>query len=313
MRRTEQQHARATGLQAESPAVVLGRLLEAQREAAAAVGAALPALEAAAERVAAVLAAGGRVGYAGAGSSGLMALADALELAGTFGIAPDRTPILFAGGAAALATLTGAVEDDPDAAARDLAASGLGAGDALIAVSASGSTPYTLAVAKAAGAAGVAVIGIANAAATPLLAAAAIPVLLDTGPELVAGSTRMGAATAQKIALNLVSTLAGLRLGHVHDGFMVNVVADNAKLRDRAARIVAAISGAGEGTARAALEATAGAVKPAVLLAAGAAGPEAAAALLARSGGHIGPALAALGSTHAEPGPKALQQGETTE
>ena len=97
--------------------------------------------------------------------------------------------------------------------------------------------------------------------------------LLDTGPELVAGSTRMGAATAQKIALNMISTLAGLRLGHVHDGYMVNVVADNAKLRDRAARIVAAVAGAAEPAARAALERPRGAVKPAVLIAAGAARP----------------------------------------
>ena len=116
--------------------------------------------------------------------------------------------------------------------------------------------------------------------------------LLDTGPELVAGSTRMGAATAQKIALNMISTLAGLRLGHVHDGYMVNVVADNAKLRDRAARIVAAVAGAGEAAARAALEATGGAVKPAMLdrrrRRATAPTPT---ALLAASGGHIGPAL----------------------
>ena len=122
--------------------------------------------------------------------------------------------------------------------------------------------------------------------------------LLDTGPELVAGSTRLGAGTAQKIALNLISTLAGLKLGHVHDGYMVNVVADNAKLRDRAARIVAAISGADDGAARAALEATAGAVKPAVLIAAGARDRGHADALLAASGGHVGPALNALQSGH---------------
>ena len=273
---------------------MLARLLAGQRGAAAAVEAALPALAAAAELATRTLAAGGRVGYAGAGSSGLMALADALELPGTFGIAPDRVPALFAGGAAALVRLAGSVEDLAASAADDLAAAGLGAGDALIAVSASGTTPYTLAAAEAARARGTGIVGIANRPGSRLLALADVPVLLDTGPELVAGSTRLGAATAQKIALNLISTLVGIRLGHVHDGYMVNVVADNAKLRERAARIVAAVSGAGEAAARAALEATGGAVKPAVLVAAGARDPGHAASLLAASGGRLGPALAAL-------------------
>ena len=170
-----------------------------------------------------------------------MALADALELLGTFGIPPDRTPVLLAGGAAALIEMTGAVEDIATDATRDVADAGLGAGDVVICVSASGTTPYTLAAAEAARAAGATVVGIANVAGSALLQAADLPVLLDTGPELVAGSTRMGAATAQKIALNMLSTLTGLRLGHVHDGYMVNVVADNAKLRRRAARIVAAV------------------------------------------------------------------------
>ena len=123
-----------------------------------------------------------------------------------------------------------------------------------------------------------------------------MPVLLDTGAELVAGSTRMGAATAQKIALNLISTMAGLQLGHVHDGYMVNVVADNAKLRDRAARIVAAVAGTADPEARDALRATGGAVKPAVLIAAGARDDIHAGQLLAASGGHLGPALDALRS-----------------
>lgn len=294
LRRTETQHRHAKGLHALPPQAILTRLLESQQEAAAAVAAALPAIEAAAQAAAGALKAGGKLGYAGAGSSGLMALADALELAGTFGIAADRTPALFAGGAAALLAMTGAVEDEAGAAARDVETAGLGAGDALIAVSASGATPYTLAAAEAARARGVTVIGVANSAGAPLLALASAPVLLDTGPEVVAGSTRMGAATAQKIALNMISTLTGLSLGHVHDGYMVNVIADNAKLRERARRIVADISGAAPETAAAALSATDGAVKPAVLIAAGAQDAAAAAQLLDRSGGHIGPALDAL-------------------
>ena len=117
------------------------------------------------------LRAGGRLGYAGAGSSGVMALADALELPGTFGLAPDRAPVLLAGGAGALLHMTGAVEDDAAAAAADLARAGLAAGDALVVVSASGTTPYALAVAEAARARGVAVIAIANVADSPLLRA----------------------------------------------------------------------------------------------------------------------------------------------
>jgi N-acetylmuramic acid 6-phosphate etherase len=293
-RRTEAPHVDAKGLQSQPPAGVLARLLEGQRSAAATVEAAIPALEAASAVAAEVLSDGRRVGYAGAGSSGLMALADALELAGTFGLPPDRTPVLFAGGAAGLLRLTGAVEDDTAAAVRDFEAAGLAAGDALICVSASGSTPYTIAAAEAARAGGIRVIGIANVEGSPLLLLSDVPVLLDTGPELVAGSTRMGAATAQKIALNMISTLTGLHLGHVHDGYMVNVVADNAKLRDRAARIVAAISGADDTAVRAALQWSGGAVKPAVLVASGARDRAHAEALLAASGGHIGPALATL-------------------
>jgi N-acetylmuramic acid 6-phosphate etherase len=297
-RRTEAQHLQARGLEAAAPLTVLARLLDGQRGAAAAVEPALPAIAEAAALAARTLAAGHRLAYAGAGSSGLMALADALEIAGTFGIPSDRTPVLFAGGAGSLLALTGGVEDDTDAAARDVSARGLGAGDAVVCVSASGTTPYTCAVAAAARARGAAVIAVANVADSPLLGAADVAVLLDTGPEIVAGSTRMGAATAQKIALNMLSTLAAVSLGHVHDGYMVNVVADNAKLRDRAARIVAAISGADAAAAGAALAATGGAVKPAVLVAAGARDPNHAAALLGASGGHVGPALTALQSGH---------------
>jgi N-acetylmuramic acid 6-phosphate etherase len=198
--------------------------------------------------------------------------------------------MLFAGGAAALLHMTGAVEDDPALAEADLAALAPQQGDVLLCLSASGSTPYTLIIARAAKAAGATIVGIANVAPSALLDLADIPVLLDTGPEVVAGSTRMGAGTAQKIALNMLSVLVGLQLGHVHEGYMVNVTADNAKLIDRAARIVAALSGADHATATTALHQTGGAVKPATLIAAGAT-PQAAAAALAAHDGHLGPAL----------------------
>jgi N-acetylmuramic acid 6-phosphate etherase len=216
-----------------------------------------------------------------------MALSDCLELAGTFGIPPQSTPMLFAGGAAALLHMTGAVEDDPALARADFDRAEFSQGDALICVSASGSTPYTLASAEMARAVGVTVVGLANVPGSRLLGLSDIPVLLDTGPEVVSGSTRMGAGTAAKVALNMLSTRVGLLLGHVHDGYMVNVVADNAKLIDRAARIVAALSGQDMETARDALARTGGAVKPAVLVAQGAT-PSDARATVKAQGGHLG-------------------------
>lgn len=292
-RPTEARHPSSDQLHARPAAEVLSRLFDAQAASLQSVRAAMASLEQAAELAAAALLDGGRMAYAGAGSSGLMALADCLELAGTFGIPPERTPMLFAGGAAALMHMTGGVEDDLRLAAGDLGRAGLGRGDVVICVSASGTTPYTLAVAEGAKARGAGVIGIANAAGKPLLQVADVAVCLDTGPEVIAGSTRMAAATAQKVALNMMSVLIGIRLGAVHDGYMVEVVADNAKLIDRAARIVAAISGTGTAAARVALNQAGGAVKPAVLIARGAPAHDAQ-ALLAAAGGHLGKALAAL-------------------
>jgi N-acetylmuramic acid 6-phosphate etherase len=143
-------------------------------------------------------------------------------------------------------------------------------GDVLIAVAASGTTPFTLACMRAAKELGALTIGIANNPETPLLLEPAHAIFLQTGAEPIAGSTRLKAGTAQKIALNMMSTLAAIHLGHVHDGYMVNLRADNRKLRSRAARIVAAISGESEDAAASHLETSGGAVKEAVLLAAGA-------------------------------------------
>jgi N-acetylmuramic acid 6-phosphate etherase len=268
----------------------MSRILSAQGDALQALRPALPKLAEVAELAADALRNGGKLAYAGAGSSGLMALSDCLELAGTFGITPDRTPMLFAGGAMALLHMTGGVEDDLTLAEADFAAARLGKGDVVLCLAASGRTPYTLEVVRLARAAGVVTVGIANTAGSPLLDRADHAVLLATGPEVVNGSTRMGAATAQKVALNMLSVLVGIKLGHVHDGYMVNVVADNAKLRDRAARIVSAISETDMATALMALDATAGAVKPAILVARGrsVAGAE---ADLKTSRGHLAPLL----------------------
>ena len=292
LRRTEERHPLSAGLHALAGAEVLARVHQVQTAAMAAVQPAIPMIVDAAEAGARSLLAGGRMGYAGAGSSGLMALADCLELPGTFGVAPDRVPMMFAGGVAALAHMQGGVEDDPALALGDLDRSGLAAGDTVLCLAASGGTPYTLTIAAEARKRGVTVVGMANVADCPLLQAADIAILLDTGPEIIAGSTRMGAGSAQKLALNMLSVLVGIRLGHVHDGFMVNLTADNQKLLDRAARIVSALSGATPAEANDALSRSAGRVKPAVLIARGLS-PEEADKALTQTGGHLAPILSA--------------------
>lgn len=288
---TESRHPAADGLHLQPAGQVLSALLDAQIGAISALNPALPAIARAAEACADALVRGGHMGYAGAGSSGLMALADCLELAGTFGLPPDRTPMMIAGGADALLHMTGAAEDDPGLAVADLDASGLQKGDVVLVLTASGRTPYALTIAGEAKARGIITVGFANVKGTPLLEMSDIAVLLDTGAEIVAGSTRMGAATAQKVALNMLSVLVGIRLGHVHDGYMVNLVADNAKLVDRAARIVSDLASVPQAVAEAALTATHGAVKPAILVAQGM-DPERAATELERTGGHLQPLLA---------------------
>ncbi|ESY80276.1 acetylmuramic acid-6-phosphate etherase [Mesorhizobium sp. LNHC221B00] len=292
--RTEALHRNAEGLDIQAPEAILASLVDAQVEAAKAVRNAIPSIAKAAEIIADRLNGGGRLAYAAAGSSGLMALADALELPGTFGIERDRIAILIAGGDKAFHTLAGGPEDDTEEAAAAIASAGIGKGDCLIAVSASGTTPYAVRAIEEAARRGAATIGIANNRGSALLQRAGTAILLETPPEVIAGSTRMGAGTAQKIALNMLSTLTAVHLGHVHDGYMVNLMADNIKLRDRAARIVAAVSGRGRDEAAQLLEKSGGAVKTAILLAAGADSADAARKILEGTGQKLRPALSAL-------------------
>lgn len=294
-RQTEKRHACAVGFDQLPAAEALTILAQGQVAAAEAVASAIPDIARGAELMAATIAGGGRLIYAAAGSSGLMALADALELPGTYGIPREQIRIMFAGGAAALTDMVGGPEDDADAARAEIAEIGVKAGDCIIAVTASGSTPYPIAGVAAARAAGATSIGIANNTGAPLFEMVDVAICLPTPPEVIAGSTRMGAGTAQKIALNMMSTMMAVHLGEVHDGFMVNVVADNIKLRIRARAMVMAISGVDETEAELALKAAHGAVKLAVLLARGVADAHAAEALLKRHSGKLRPALATLG------------------
>lgn len=292
--KTEMTHAHAAGFDTLPASEALSILAQAQVEAAKVVQQAAPQIAAAAELAATSISGGHRLIYAAAGSSGLMALADALEIPGTYGIARDRIKVLLAGGVAALTDMEGATEDDADAARAELAAVGVGPGDCVIALTASGYTPYPMAAVEAARAAGASTVGLSNNRGAPLFGKVDVAVCLETPPEVIAGSTRMGAATAQKIALNMLSTMMAIHLGHVHDGFMVNLIADNMKLRDRARRIVMAVSAVDDEQAAAALEQAQGAVKVAILLAAGADGVSAAQRLLAESGGKLRPVLNGL-------------------
>lgn len=298
LRHTEQRHSAVTALDTLPPETALMAICAAQIAAARSVESAIPQIAEAASAVARCLAAGGRLIYAGAGSSGLMALADGLEIPGTFGIAREQIVILLSEGVETIAQFAAETEDDSRRGEDDIRRTAPAAKDCLIAVSASGATPYAVAALQAAKASGATTIAIANNPGAPLLQMADIAIRLDTPPEIVAGSTRLGAGTAQKIALNMISTQAGILLGHVHDVYMVNVRAENAKLRERARRMVSAIAGCDEAAAGEAFAQAGGSTKIAILLASGADSPEAARAMLEQSGEALRPALQKLRPSH---------------
>lgn len=296
VKQTEGRHPEAAGLDLRSDADILALLADGQARAAACVAEAAPAIGQAAEIAAQAMSDGGRLIYAAAGSSGLMALADALELPGTYGIARDRIVVLLAGGEDALVDMKGGPEDDGEAAKEAVEALAPTPRDCLIAVTASGHTPYPIAAVEAARKTGARTIGIANNEGAAIFERVDVGICLKTPPEVIAGSTRMGAGTAQKIALNMLSTLMAIRLGHVHDGFMVNVIADNEKLRGRAAGIVQAVAGVGIDEANTALRSSGGGVKSAILLASGARSLSQAEDLLSQHKGQLRPAIDALRS-----------------
>jgi N-acetylmuramic acid 6-phosphate etherase len=272
-------------------AVFADALLASYRRAIESVAAARSDIRAAALRLAAIWRAGGRLVYVGAGSSGLAAAADAAELPGTFGLDESRIAIVLAGGTIEPFRIDGVAEDGVAAGEQAVAAFGDLSSDAVIAVSASGSTPFTVAAAAEARRRGAFVIAIAHRPGSPLLSSADAPIFLASGEEALRGSTRLAAGTAQKAALGMLSSLMGFELGHVHQGLMVNLKADNAKLRDRALEIVAVIAGVSEARAEAALREAGGDVKPAILIASVGVSIGEAVARLAATEGRIDDAL----------------------
>ncbi|WP_425101912.1 N-acetylmuramic acid 6-phosphate etherase [Tropicibacter sp. S64] len=287
---TEALHDQAIGLDLRPLAEVAAVLAEGQVSAAQAVRGAAADIARGASAMARTIRTGGLLHYVAAGSSGLMAAADAQELGGTFSIPPSQIRIHMAGGLPTGPEMPGGTEDETDGLTEALA--GLESRDTVIAVSASGTTPYTLAAVQIARDRGATVVAIANNPGTPLLEGADHAICLPTPPEVISGSTRMGAGTAQKIALNMLSTAMAVELGHVHDGMMVNLRADNIKLRGRATGMIRRITGVPQDRATEALEAARGAVKTAVVMAATGVSEARANEILRETGGNLRAALA---------------------
>ncbi|WP_271604503.1 N-acetylmuramic acid 6-phosphate etherase [Bradyrhizobium sp. CCBAU 11434] len=242
---------------------------EGQLAAVAAIGHALPAITAAAEAAKTALGDRGRIVYVGAGTSGRVAVQDGAELTPTFAWPRERVRFVLAGGDKAFVTSIEGAEDDVDDAVAQISAARLTPHDVVIAVAASGTTPFTVAALRHAGSFDAVTVGVANNPGTALLASAKFPILIETGRELIAGSTRMKAGTAQKVVLNLISSGVMLRLGRVYRGMMVNMPPTNAKLKRRAEAMVAQIADCDPSHAARSLEQAEGDVKTAVLLALG--------------------------------------------
>ena len=306
--RTERANAQYAGLDTWASADILDAILQAQVQAIKSVGPALLALAEAVDAIVTRLERGGRLIYVGAGSSGLMAQVDALELSGTYGISADQVKVVLAGGAASLVQIIGDAEDDSESAVAALEALQLASRDCVVAVTASGRTPFAVAALEYARAQAALCIGIACNAGTPVLTRADHALLIETPPEVVSGSTRMNAGTAQKCALNMLSTLLAIRLGHVHDGLMVNMAVANAKLEQRAVNIVLQVTGADDAAARAALDASGNNIKQAILIASGA-DTKQAAQILENRAGNVRAALAELAACQAK-ARDALEAGE---
>ncbi|GHI90850.1 N-acetylmuramic acid 6-phosphate etherase [Streptomyces olivaceus] len=276
------------------PTLDLARLMNGEDTTVpGAVAERLPEIAAAVDAVAARMARGGRLVYAGAGTAGRLGVLDASECPPTFNTTPGQVVGLIAGGPDAMVTSVEGAEDSAELARADLDALGLTADDAVVGVSASGRTPYAVGAVEHARALGALTVGLACNRGSALAGAAEHGIEVVTGPELITGSTRLKAGTAQKLVLNMLSTITMVRLGKTYGNLMVDVRASNEKLRARSRRIVAQATGAADADVERALAATDGEVKHAILvLLADVDGPTAA-RLLEESAGHLRAALLA--------------------
>jgi N-acetylmuramic acid 6-phosphate etherase len=295
--RTEQINPRYIDLDSWTTAEMITAMYEAQLTAAGAVRDALDAVAAAVEDAVPALQRGGRIIYTGAGTSGRIGVQDGSELPPTFDWAGDRVVFVMAGGLDALVRSSEGAEDNEAAGVEAMTDTKVGANDVVIGMAASGTTPFTVGALRAAGRAGAVTIAVANNPGAPLFEVARHPILVDTGSEVIAGSTRMNAGTAQKIVLNLFSTAVMVKMGRVYRGLMVDMRPRNAKLRRRAQVIVSEITRCPESDAARYLEQADGDVKTAILLGLGVDGSEAR-QLLKRHDGNLRAAIKASKSTN---------------
>jgi len=288
---TEQANPASDGIDALPTQRILEIVNAEDRQVAGAVAREIPAIARAVDAIVAAIQRGGHLFYIGAGTSGRLGVLDAAECPPTFSAAPELVQGIVAGGEQALARATEATEDDPATGARDLRERGFTARDVLVGIAASGRTPYVLGAVAEARRLGAITAGISCTPDSALARAVHIAITPLTGPEIVAGSTRMKAGTATKLVLNMLSTAAFIRLGYVYGNLMVNVQPKNSKLRDRATRIVAQAAGVSSDAAGEALAAAGNSVRTAIVMVRLGVDREAAERRLAAAGGRISQAL----------------------
>ena len=281
---TEHISPRFVDLDSWSTSDMIAAMYDGQLAACAAVRPALPAINAAVEDAVAALKRGGRLVYVGAGTSGRIAVQDGAELRPTYDWPSERVVFVMAGGMQAVLQSVEGAEDDEEKGAGAIAEAEVNEHDVVIAVAASGTTPFTIGALRSAAARGAVSIAVANNRGAPLFEPARHRILIETGIEVLAGSTRMQAGTAQKIVLNIFSTAVMVKLGRVYRGLMVNMRASNAKLLHRAVVIVSQIVGCTEDDAAKFVQRADGDVKIAVLLGLGWEQTEATEALLKHDG-----------------------------
>jgi N-acetylmuramic acid 6-phosphate etherase len=296
---TERPSPRYSDIDIWEPSDIAEAMIEGQFTAVSAVRSARVALVAAVVAAEAKLRNGGRLVYVGAGTSGRLAVQDGAELIPTFSWPQDRLLLLIAGGKDALLSSVEGAEDAIDQAIAVVQQHEIGFNDVLVAVAASGTTPFTLSCLKEAKTRGALTVGVANNRDTPILEEADYPIYLDTGSEPIAGSTRMKAGTAQRITLNVFSSVLMILLGRVFDGLMVELQAVNQKLVRRSESILRRLTGCSGAEACEALRQASGNVKLAILILHGCDLKEAK-SHLSRSGGQLRPVLAGLGQPVAD-------------
>ncbi len=284
---TEAADPRYAGIDIMSVAELAAVMNDADATVPGAVRAAFPQIVPALEAAVARVRAGGRLIYVGAGTPGRLGILDASEVPPTFGLPPGRVVGLIAGGPTAIVSATEGAEDDRDAGAAVIDEHRVGAADAVIALASSGRTPFVLGAGERARERGAVTIGLSCNAHSPLSAVVEFPIEVLVGAEVVSGSTRLKAGTAQKLVLNMFSTIAMVQSGKTFGNLMVDVRASNAKLHDRAIRIISSLTGADDSLAERALADAGNEVKVAVAALRLGVGSEEAARRLVRADGRL--------------------------